>query len=336
MFLSKRNGIYYLWYANDAGKKRKISTRCRYKADALKFLQSFKETVRAQQAHRVSLSQFTRELLPYLQSNYSPETLLIYKRALRHLNWIAGDVGLGSLTGLHFDKYKAKRLQSISPVTVNIELRSLKAAMNIAVRWEVLEKNPFEGLLLVNVPEEVPAFFTKVEFQKLNSVISERWLGDVVRFAVLTGMRRGEIVNLRWSDVDLGQRVAHIQSNPTFKTKAGKRRTVPLSEAVYEMLMLRANVSPSEYVFTLNDRPLLANWITHKLKQYVRRLGLNDNLNFHSLRHTFATWLVQEGVSIYEVQKLLGHSNISVTQVYSHLAASELHGAVNKISVSLN
>ena len=52
--------------------------------------------------------------------------------------------------------------------------------------------------------------------------------------------------------------------------------------------------------------------------------------------HAFATWLVQGGVSLFEVQKLLGHSDISVTQVYSHLAASELHGAVNKISVSLN
>ncbi len=63
---------------------------------------------------------------------------------------------------------------------------------------------------------------------------------------------------------------------------------------------------------------------------------MSEKLHFHSLRHTFATWLVQEGVSIYEVQQLLGHSSISVTQVYSHLAASELHGAVNKIQVVLN
>ncbi len=57
----------------------------------------------------------------------------------------------------------------------------------------------------------------------------------------------------------------------------------------------------------------------------------------HRLRHTFSTWSVEEGFSIvYEVQMLLGHSSISVTQVYSHLAASELHGAVNKIQVVLN
>ncbi|MBI5475218.1 MAG: tyrosine-type recombinase/integrase [Ignavibacteriales bacterium] len=63
---------------------------------------------------------------------------------------------------------------------------------------------------------------------------------------------------------------------------------------------------------------------------------LNSKLHFHSLRHTFATWLVQDGVNIYEVQKLLGHSNMKVIEVYSHLVTSKLHSAVNKISLRLN
>ena len=54
-------------------------------------------------------------------------------------------------------------------------------------------------------------------------------------------------------------------------------------------------------------------------------------LHFHSLRHTFASWLVQEGVSLYEVQRLLGHSNISVTEIYAHLQPCQLHSAVNKL-----
>ena len=78
------------------------------------------------------------------------------------------------------------------------------------------------------------------------------------------------------------------------------------------------------------------HFVSKRFKIHARRVGLREDLHFHSLRHTFATWLVQEGVSIYEVQKLLGHSSISVTQIYSHLAASELHGAVNKIQVVLN
>jgi site-specific recombinase XerD len=91
-----------------------------------------------------------------------------------------------------------------------------------------------------------------------------------------------------------------------------------------------------EYVFTLNGKKILDGWVSHAFKKAVRKAGVDSRLHFHSLRHTFATWLVQNGVGIYEVQKLLGHSSVAVTQVYAHLAPSELHGAVEKISVSLN
>jgi integrase/recombinase XerD len=67
----------------------------------------------------------------------------------------------------------------------------------------------------------------------------------------------------------------------------------------------------------------------------VRRSEVADkNLHFHSLRHTFASWLVQDGVSLYEVQKLLGHSSIAVTQVYSPLQPEQLHATVNRIRFS--
>jgi integrase len=165
----------------------------------------------------------------------------------------------------------------------------------------------------------------------------------LVVFAVMTGMRRGELLNLTWKDVDFERRLLTIHSGEGFRTKGGKRRSVPMSQAVYQLLLTRAQRSiglptclASRYVFALNGKRIDGVYVCHKFKRYVREAGLNERLHFHSLRHTFATWLVQEGVSIYEVQKLLGHSNISVTQVYSHLAASELHGAVNKISVSLN
>ena len=78
------------------------------------------------------------------------------------------------------------------------------------------------------------------------------------------------------------------------------------------------------------------NLLSKRFRLAVRAAGLDTGLHFHSLRHTFATWLVQERISIYEVQKLLGHSSIAITQVYSHLAPNELHHAVNKIEASMN
>ena len=88
----------------------------------------------------------------------------------------------------------------------------------------------------------------------------------------------------------------------------------------------------STNVFARSGNRLSQSYVEHKFKQYVRSAGLKENLKFHSLRHTFATWLVQNGASIYEVQKLLGHSDIKTTQIYAHLMASELHSTVNRIS----
>jgi integrase len=144
-----------------------------------------------------------------------------------HLKAVAGNALLPSLTHQHLDRYTAKRLtDGVSPVTVNVELRALRSIMNVALRWELIEKNPFTGLKLMTVPEVLPQYLSKQDFQKLFSIIKEGWLKEVVGFAVLTGLRRGEILNLRWSDVDLTRRVIQIHSSGTFKTKHGKRRTV--------------------------------------------------------------------------------------------------------------
>ena len=159
----------------------------------------------------------------------------------------------------------------------------------------------------------------------------------MVIFAVLTGMRRGEITNLRWQDVDLTRKLLAIQSNPTFKTKSGKRRTIPLNETALYILSARHGKETSEYVFTLNGKKISEGWLTHAFKKAVYDLRLpDDRLHFHSLRHTFASWLVQEGVSIYAVKELLGHSDVKTTQVYSHLQPGELHSTVNKIQIALN
>jgi site-specific recombinase XerD len=102
------------------------------------------------------------------------------------------------------------------------------------------------------------------------------------------------------------------------------------------LLNARHGKSTSEYVFTLNDKQINAGWVTHRFKKYIRRAGLNDRLKFHSLRHTFATWLVQRGSTLFEVQKLLGHSSSAVTEMYSHLQPEQMHSTVNRIDLNLN
>ena len=168
------------------------------------------------------------------------------------------------------------------------------------------------------------------------SNIKEEWFKDIVFTAAMTGMRRGEILHLRWNDIDLKNRIILIQSHGKLRTKCGKKRIIPMNNNVHSLFTSLAEHKKGEFVFTLDGERIDERMVTMKFKRLIKKLELNSKLHFHSLRHTFASWLVQDGASIYEVQKLLGHSNINVTQIYSHLAAESLHKTVERISITLN
>jgi integrase len=339
----RSNQVYYVGYYQNGRRKWK-STRATVKAEALKALTQFKELLQ-ERARSVPLQEFVAEFLAYGEGNYSRKTMAMYEPILARFLSLARNASLRELTPQHIDRYKARRLRDktkskhpreISPVSVNVELRMLKAAFNKARSWKLIDSHLFDGVTLAELPECTPPFFTRADFHKLLECVKEGWLKDVIVFAVLTGMRRGEIMNLKWSDVDLLNKYVRVETSKTFKTKQGKRRIVPLNDTVISLLKAKEGKSPSEYVFTLNDEKLYEDWVGHLFKSYVIKAKLNGRLHFHSLRHTFASWLVQDGVSLYEVQKLLGHSSSSVTEVYSHLQPEQMHGTVNRIHLMLN
>ena len=337
MFLARRSsGIYYLWYDDEFGRRRKVSTKTKLKSEATEFLRTFKRksVVKVKQKR---LADFTKEFLAYTQTTYSPATHDIYRRVLALLEKQVGNIPIGAITTRHIDQYKATRLKTIKPVSVNIELRSLRAACATAKRWKLITENPCSEVRQIPVPDEPPVFFSVADLEKLLVVIEEGWLKELVVFAVLTGLRRGEICNLRWQNVDLTRRVVHVRSTATFRTKHGKQRVVALNNTALALLQSRMNRSPSEYVFTLDGHRIRDQHIGRLFKRAVRHAKLSDTrLHFHSTRHTFASLLVQNGASLYEVQKLLGHSNPRVTQVYAHLLPMQMHDTVNRIKVPVN
>ena len=210
----------------------------------------------------------------------------------------------------------------------------IKAALNVAIRWELLDKNPFKLVKWAIVNEMTRPSFTKDEFRTLLSSIDEVWFREVVIFAAMTGMRRGEIVDLRWIDVNLEKRTTRIQRSPTLRTKQGKTKVLPMNDVVFHLLESKklAKESEIDFVFTLNGGKIYEDWIGHRFRECLKRVNLDQKgLRFHSLRHNFASWLVQDGVSLYEVQKLLGHSSTKVTEVYLHLQPEMRHDTVNRI-----
>ena len=283
----------------------------------------------------ILLTDLFAEVLAYVRATLQPGTAAIYETTFRHFTFSTGNIPLRSLTLRHFDRYKTERLGAARPATVNIELRTLRAAFRMAVRWDMVRRDPAAGLSLARLDDTERAYFTRPEFQRLLDAIREPWLRDVVLFAGVTGMRQGEILSLTWGQVDLQARVARLASSSTFRTKTGKRRTVPLAGTVVGILQQLRPGDGKSLVFTLRGRPLLRRWVTTKLRRYVRELGMDRKLNFHSLRHSFASWLALDGVSIYQISKLLGHSDVKITQqYYAHLEPGVLHGVVDRITFS--
>jgi integrase len=335
MFLSRRNGIYYLWYSDKSGKRRKVSTRSKSKSDALIFIKKY-QPKNIDLHSNMMFSAFVLKFQVYAQSTFRPGTWDLYELSFNSFIEIVGDHLMKEITSYEIDKYKSKLCENICLVTVNMRLAKLKAAFNTAKRWGWIDKNPFEGIKMMSVPETIPVYLSKQDFKTFYQGIKEEWLKHIVLWALLTGMRRGEILNLKYNQIDLEKRIVVVQSSPTFYTKAGRIRKIPLNEDAIRLLDKINNGSSEkdELVFTLNNKAIFEDWVTHKFKKYVTLLLPNNpDVHFHSLRHTFASWLVQDGASLYEVQKLLGHSSPVVSQIYSHLAPEKMHSTVNRISV---
>ena len=332
----RSNGFWYILYL-DEGRTRWKSTGKTLKHEALKVLTEFREHLK-KRCPVVLLSEFVTQFQTMQAQSLRQSTIQrIYLPSFDAFLGVCGNKALAAYTLRDVETFKRAQLENkCSPTYVNIQFRSLRAAFNLAVKWQLLRENPFSISSTVKQPEKLPSFLTKGKFNELLAAVREPVLRDVFRFAALTGMRQGEILNLRWAEADLERKLVTVTSSGRFTTKTGKVRVLPMCDVVFDIVSRRKLTASGEYVFHRNGYPLASSYVTHKFKKYVRQAGLSEDLHFHSLRHTFATWLVKDGASIYEVQKLLGHSSVGMTEGYSHLAASELHSVVNRASLGLN
>ena len=247
---------------------------------------------------------------------------------MRKFQEFTGDTPVVQITKRLIDQYLGERSKEIMKSSVNVELRHLKAALTKAVDWNYLPENPAKGLKPLQVPVSAPRFFTETQAQTILSAIDFEPMKEIVIFAVNTGARLGEVLNVRWMDIDSYRKTVRIAQTETFSTKTKRERTIPLNDSVYDLLA--GMERRGEYVFCrLNGRQRDKHWVSRKFKSILVSIGLGKGYSFHSLRHTFASWLVQKGVSIYKVSKLLGHSNVKTTEIYAYLAPETFHPEVN-------
>jgi len=225
---------------------------------------------------------------------------------------VFGDCYLTEITPAMISDFKVKRRSDgVSPRTINYELTTMSHAFNIAIReWGLVHDNPVKMVRKERVSNNIERWLTSEEEKKLLNA-SPKWLQDIIVFAINTGLRQSEILDLKWSQVDMDRQTITI-----FEQKNRCVDTLPLNETVLKLLIERQNTynNSDGYVFpnTLNQRKENRVLLTAFYKA-LTRAGIK-NFRFHDLRHTFATRLVQNGVDRYRVQKPGRWKNVTMVQ----------------------
>lgn len=223
-----------------------------------------------------------------------------------------------------------KKKSGLSPATVN-RLRSLlQRILALAVQWGYLERNIAQGLPKFQENNQRQRFLDGDELQAFQRALEaepNQQAADFLRLLLLTGARVGELLNAVWADVDCQRGVWRIPHS-----KSGKARVVILNRTAIALFARQVAVPDNPYVFPGSPKYPNAR-LAPPQKAFERvkaRAGLAD-LRMHDLRHSFASLAVGAGASLYDVQKLLGHSNPAMTQRYAHLADDRLKLVSNQV-----
>lgn len=255
------------------------------------------------------------------------------KCSAKHFYRAFSERSLSGLTGVDIRRYiNDRRLSGAKPGTINRELTFFSAAINFArqeLDWDI--PNPVIGRKL-REPEGRVRWISKAEAAALiraaENLPRAPHLADFIRIALNTGCRRGELLGLEWSRVDLRERLFYLEPE---HTKTAKRRSIPLNQEAYSALMgrarFRAEYCPqSPWVFAHKTGQRMQS-LKRSFKSACVLVGI-ENFRVHDLRHTCAAWLVTARVPLPEVRDLLGHSTVKMTERYAHLSPDNVRAAV--------
>jgi len=282
---------------------------------------------------------FEEVMVEYLKGSAHLRSIDTLKMQTQTLRVFFGGRQIGTLTGQDIKAYIRWRKEAgRAAATINRELAALSSAINYCNReWDWSLPNPVKGRML-REPHHRERYLTRAEVGRLISEARKLrhgdLLGDFIELAVHTGCRRGELLGLEWSRVTLERGREAITLNARH-TKSGKPRQVPLNAtaigAVRRRAAWRAEQAPdSPWVFCrAGGGPVKS--LRNGFEVAASKAKLDD-LRIHDLRHTAASWLVTDGVPLEVVKELLGHSSITMTERYAHLAPHRVREAVNRLS----
>ncbi|WKZ69168.1 MAG: tyrosine-type recombinase/integrase [Melioribacteraceae bacterium] len=335
MFIFKRGNVYHVEFLDPIQNKiRRISSGSKLKSEAIKFASNLEaELTKPKETRAIKFSTFKKEYTAYAEHRYTESYIRSIDLSFRQLINYFGDKQLTQLTKHDVEKFIGETY-SRAKYSAHLYNRTLKAAMNKAIEWELLVKNPFKGVKTPKTNRKYPVFLTDDQFNRILAHTNNVSMRNIFIMAYNTGLRLGELVNLTWSAINMVEKII-VVGNHNFTTKSKAARTIPMNSTVYYLLkdLYKDSVDIEAYVFTnCNGIRFNNDHVSKSFKKAIIAAELNQDVHFHTLRHSFASKLVQKGASIYVIKELLGHSDVSTTQIYSHLNRESLKNAIELLS----
>jgi len=314
---------------------------------------------------KTTLAQFLDRWIEHEASSVSPKTLERYAEiARKNIVPLLGNTLLSKLKADAIDAAWTKALASgrrdgkggLAPRTVHHMRRVLIKALNQAVVWEIIPKNPATLTKPPKVERKAMAAYDATATAQLLDAVRGTRIFAPVLLAVTCGLRRGEVVALRWRNVDLDRRRIAVvetaeqthEATRQKETKTGRARVVDVSASVADELrrhraaqaeeQLRLGIRPDESAFVvaqIDGKPLQPNSLTHEWTRIIAGTGL-PRIRFHDLRHSHATQMLAAGIHPKVAQERLGHSTIAVTlDIYSHVMPGMGADAAERVDAAI-
>lgn len=278
-----------------------------------------------------------RRYLRYLklERNYSPNTIEAYTHDIDYLlNFLRGEqIGVEDVRLEHLETFAATIHEfGVSATSQARILSGVRSFFRFLVLDGVLRDDPSELLESPSVGEHLPEVLSTEEVDRMEAAIDlSKWEGQrnraIIEVLFSCGLRVSELVSLKFSDVFAEEKYLRIVG------KGDKERLVPISDTalnemklwLFDRNLMKIKPGEQDYVF-LNRRGahLTRTMILIMIKRTAEEAGITKTVSPHTLRHSFATALLQGGANLRAIQEMLGHENIKTTQIYTHIDITTL------------
>jgi len=319
---------WYVEYSYGGKRVRRLARGARNKSEAKAYLREIERQVDSGEYVTKKLKKVLFKIFADYYLKWAKVNKLSWKSdrtSLGHLNPFFKGMMLHQIIPLLIEEYKRKRMEKVSGSSVNRELACLRHILNMAVNEGIIAENPVRKVRFFKEDNQKERILCERESEELLKHCNGQ-IRPIIIIALNTGMRRGEILKLRWQNVNLDRKFITVE-----RTKSGKIRKVPMNTLVEKNLReLWKKRGNEKYVFWNGNTRKPIQDVKTAFKNACRRAGI-EGLRFHDLRHTFATNLVESGVDIVTVSELLGHSTIKMTMRYSHPTPAHKRRAVESL-----